>query len=119
MINDGYGHGTGDEILQAVAGRLCEAVRPQDLVARWGGEEFLIIAHELTAPQLTALGERIRSIIARNPFATSSGILEVRASAGLALAEIHRNDVETLLAEADTALYSAKRRGRNQVQLAA
>ena len=105
-VNDTYGHHTGDAVLQAVAERLHNAVREDDLVVRFGGDEFAIVFAEGTSPDRAArLSERICTAISV-PIPLESGItISVRASIGLATAP-----ADKVVHEADTALYQAKRR---------
>ena len=111
-INDTRGHATGDRLLRVVAERLTACCRPQDTVARLGGDEFAIIqtglqdmfdAQELAARVIGALG---------NPFAIDGGRLETGASIGIAMAPEHGTSQETLLRNADIALYRVKGEGR-------
>jgi diguanylate cyclase (GGDEF)-like protein len=104
-VNDTYGHNTGDTVLQAVAERLHAAVRDDDLVVRFGGDEFAIVFAEGTSPDsASSLMERICTAIDA-PITLDSGItIAVRASVGLATAA-----PDKVVHEADTALYEAKR----------
>ncbi len=109
-INDRYGHGRGDEVLVAFAALLADSVRNGDLVARWGGEEFLIIAPGSHADGV-ALAERCRTSIADG----RPGGLEVTATFGVTLHDAG-GDVAASLRRADQLLYEAKRSGRNRVE---
>ncbi len=110
-VNDRYGHGVGDEVLQAVAQRLRHSVRENDLVIRQGGDEFLIATNSLIAPILErlekALGEPIR---------TSAGSLEVTIDLGVAQYPSDGKDLETLIAVADEKMYVAKAGGKQKVE---
>ncbi|MFP4634939.1 MAG: GGDEF domain-containing protein, partial [Nitriliruptoraceae bacterium] len=109
-INDTHGHGAGDDVLRAVASVLHEHAREADLVARWGGEEFLIVAPQTAATQARPLAERCRRALAdRRPRG-----LAVTATLGVAQYEPGET-VEALLDRADRLLYRAKRAGRDQV----
>ena len=105
-VNDTYGHHTGDVVLQAVADRLHDVVREDDLVVRFGGDEFAIVFADGTSPESAArLSERICTAIDA-PITLDSGItISVRASIGLATAS-----ADKVVHEADAALYQAKRR---------
>jgi diguanylate cyclase (GGDEF)-like protein/PAS domain S-box-containing protein len=112
-INDTHGHVVGDEVLRAFAGRLTAAVRNGELVARWGGEEFCILivgAGDQAAP----VAQRIVAEISAHPFATSVGELTITASAGSAAIGGDCQTAQDLLIAADTAMYTAKRLGRNR-----
>jgi two-component system, cell cycle response regulator len=114
-FNDTYGHQTGDAVLIAVAEQVTKTVRTEDVVARYGGEEFAVVARSTPASQALILAERIRKAIARAEVRFGEEILSVTASIGVCT--LHPDglqlDVESLVAEADRALYAAKAAGRN------
>jgi len=114
-VNDELGHAAGDEVLCAVATRLTNTVRPGDLVARLGGDEFALLLDGLDGPAV-ALDIAQRAVAALGAPLEVSGIsVRVGASAGLAMR--HDNgDSDTLMREADVAMYAAKREGKNRVQ---
>ncbi|KCZ59064.1 PleD family two-component system response regulator [Hyphomonas chukchiensis] len=117
-VNDTYGHDVGDEVLQEVASRLMENVRPMDVVCRPGGEEFLVIMPDTPGDLACAAGERIRRAVASRPFSVSGGRREITltVSAGVATIRGHDDTMADLLKRADTALYQAKSGGRNRVE---
>ena len=105
-VNDLYGHETGDELLVAVASRLAGAVRGGDLVARFGGDEFVVIARDPDGIDPQGLAARFEEVLAR-PFELSVG--EVHISASIGVVEAGPGDeVDTVLAEADVAMYADK-----------
>jgi len=109
-INDRHGHRAGDLALQAVARSLRGGARQSDLPVRIGGDEFALLAPSTSRPAAVALGERIRSLVG------GQGIDGLTISLGVATLEPGRPLAADCLREmADTALYEAKRRGRNQV----
>ena len=113
-INDTLGHPCGDLVLQRVATRLRHAVRADDLVARIGGDEFAVIAYGVSdAEQAGHLGGRIVEILSR-PFVIDGHVADLGGSVGIALAPDHGAISEQLVQNADLALYSAKREGRNR-----
>jgi len=115
-VNDTYGHGAGDRVLQAVAERLRDNVRPLDIVCRPGGEEFLVILPESSGDRAAAAGERLRRAIAAEPFDAGDGhMIDVTVSAGISVLDGSDDTPVDLLNRADIALYSAKRSGRNRV----
>src|SRR5439155_17774434 len=107
-INDTDGHSAGDRVLQEVAARLRTSVRVEDLLARWGGEEFLVILPLAGAEGAASLAERIRETIAAEPIADGHRTLEVTVSVGFATL-LEGEGMEAMVARADAALYGAKR----------
>ncbi|MEM8787376.1 MAG: diguanylate cyclase [Pseudomonadota bacterium] len=121
-VNDRFGHAAGDLVLRETALRLSGAVRAVDLVARWGGEEFLVALPGAAEEEATGIAERVRLAVAGTPFAlgTAGAPLPITISIGLSVARPGCGaDLVGLLAEADAALYAAKRSGRNRVEVAA
>jgi two-component system cell cycle response regulator len=115
-INDTYGHDSGDSVLRQFAARFRRYTRSMDLACRVGGEEFIIIMPETTLEQAHQAGERLCECIASEPFqANRDTRLCVTASVGIATLERSDDSVEALLKRADSALYAAKRDGRNRV----
>lgn len=123
QVNDAHGHATGDEVLVEVARRLRAALRETDLVARLGGEEFLVVMPDTDRHEAEQAAERLRRAIADAPLlAPTRGIsLSVTVSIGVAMSNgrgLPRNSadaVRALIDNADQALYAAKAHGRNQV----
>jgi diguanylate cyclase (GGDEF)-like protein len=113
-INDEYGHQVGDEVIQEVARRLSRLALPGDVLGRYGGEEFALLARDL-GPDPTAAAERLRAAVSDTPVATQAGPLTVTVSVGAASQRPDDLDVGTLLGRADHNLYEAKRAGRNRV----
>lgn len=113
-VNDRHGHATGDELLVQVASRLRACVRQGDVVARYGGDEFVAILHGLTTPAVArSIGERIVEAVGAD-FVLSGGIsVSIGASVGAASAV--GTDVAQLMQHADAAMYHAKVNGRGQV----
>lgn len=120
-VNDTHGHAAGDDVLTAVAKRASDTVRREDVVGRYGGEEFIVVAPETPVERAWILGERIRTEIACQPFLTECTRLAVTVSVGVAgLSEGCADaDIDALVADlvgrADSRLYDAKRGGRNRV----
>ena len=116
-VNDTYGHAVGDELLLAVADRLVHLVRPADTLARFSGDEFVILCEDLdTAAQADAVASRLESGLAQ-PFVLSDVEVVVAASIGIAFADHHDCAPEALLREADKAMYQAKRQGGGRYQV--
>jgi diguanylate cyclase (GGDEF)-like protein len=125
-INDGYGHLAGDNALKEIAHRVEGQIRSMDTAARFGGDELAILLPETTQPEAARLAERIREVIAAEPFALNSQIVRnLTISVGVAAVAPGRHDkdlkalADRLVADADAALYRAKALGRNRVQLGA
>lgn len=113
-INDTYGHKAGDSVLVKVSQLLQQNVRHSDLVARIGGEEFVIVLPEMALTDAQQLAEALRQKIEVSPFMLPDENVSVTASFGVASTSTHIN-FESLLKEADQRLYQAKHQGRNQV----
>jgi len=117
-INDHHGHAAGDVVLVEVARRILACLRRDDLVVRWGGEEFLVHVSAMDSTQALALARRILERIAADPVETANGSLQVTASLGLCMDSLPSCPValnwEERLRLADLALYAAKSRGRGR-----
>lgn len=117
QINDTWGHNTGDEILRKVAGAFYDNVRTCDYVFRYGGDEFLIVLTEITEADALRIAERIRKRVEKIKVSSPTGeTISLSLSIGAAMFNGHP-DYERLIQAADEALYGAKRRGRNCVEL--
>jgi diguanylate cyclase (GGDEF)-like protein len=118
-VNDTHGHASGDLVLKAVAGALLDCVRPMDLVARVGGEEFAIVMPNCAAPFGEAVAERVRRRVESMPVAIGRGdALTVTVSIGGAFApQWVRSSPALWIERADAQLYRAKADGRNRVCL--
>ena len=118
LINDTHGHQAGDEVLQELADRLRQNIRPMDVACRPGGEEFLVILPETPGDLAYAAAERVRRAIAAGKFNVLSDTREVAVtvSAGVSALLGPHDTMADLLARADSALYAAKSAGRNRVE---
>jgi two-component system, cell cycle response regulator len=116
-VNDTYGHPAGDDVLRELAARTINSVRSVDLVARLGGEEFVVVMPETDLTIAATVAERLRLAVAREPFAVraSGEKLPVTISIGVTSAAERGDDRDRMLKRADDALYSAKTSGRNRV----
>lgn len=112
-INDCMGHSWGDELLRSIAQRLKACAREGDTVARLGGDEFLIALGPIIAPaDAVIVAERIANEL-KPPFSLNGHVLDVTCSIGISIFPEHGEDAETLIKNADAAMYAAKRSGRN------
>jgi two-component system cell cycle response regulator len=114
QVNDTHGHDVGDEVLRSVASTLRDMTRYHDVVARLGGEEFAVVAPNMTEDQLFKLAERIRKAIAMQTVQAGNVKLKVTTSVGMATWD-GKETGEDFYRRADKQLYQAKRQGRNRV----
>jgi diguanylate cyclase (GGDEF)-like protein len=117
-INDRFGHAIGDQILQIFAGTTQSKLGPQDLIGRLGGEEFAIVLCDANREKALAIAEQIRSTFAEAAATVDGCAVHSTVSVGVVVEEGHSADISTALSQADQALYYAKARGRNRVELA-
>ncbi|MGA2835259.1 MAG: bifunctional diguanylate cyclase/phosphodiesterase [Acidimicrobiales bacterium] len=117
-VNDAYGHGLGDELLTVVAERCTEQMRPEDTIARFGGDEFVALFQDLNDPaaEAHALADRIHRAIAE-PIELGGGSVYMTASIGVAVVTGEDCQSDEVLAHADMTMYGVKRAGRNRVAL--
>jgi diguanylate cyclase (GGDEF)-like protein/PAS domain S-box-containing protein len=113
QVNDAYGHARGDQVLVELANRLRSAVRPAFTVARFGGDEFVVVCEAVNQHTALALGQRLQAAI-RLPLTVGGEPHGLSASIGVALGS---RDPDALLAHADVAVYRAKAGGRGRVEL--
>jgi diguanylate cyclase (GGDEF)-like protein len=117
QINDTLGHGAGDAVLREAAAALRSQLREYDFIGRYGGDEFVCVLPGCDAPVGRAIAERLRAIIAAEPFKWNDHSVPITISVGLASTGSAGLDAEALVHAADEALYRAKARGRNRVEL--
>ncbi len=120
-VNDTYGHDVGDEILKELAERIIEQTRGSDMVARFGGEEFVVLLPETSAKDAQFVANRIQEAVCGVPFKVTHEVGELTKSISIGLSMLHlakgpgQDSAEELMKRADQALYQAKEGGRNQV----
>jgi two-component system cell cycle response regulator len=120
-VNDTWGHAAGDTALRALAGHLQRSVRHEDMIARFGGEEFAVLAREITVEGALAVAERIRHLVEATPVRLEDGrTVSITVSVGVVTMAGQRTfaSADALLEAADEALYRAKEAGRNRSELA-
>ncbi len=121
MINDTFGHLFGDQMLIGIAETLLKTVRSMDVVARYGGDEFMIILPETVESLAVEIAERLRNIIAHQGVspqeAAATGLPLLSASIGIVCFPEHGETVELLIENVDKALYRAKNKGKNRIEV--
>ena len=117
-INDQHGHAVGDQVLKHLSTLLHSGMREVDRLARFGGEEFLVLMPGATLAEAAPVAERLRSLVASTPLADGEAHIAVSISIGIAEWAGADEDLSRLLVRADAALYRAKQHGRDRVALA-
>ena len=117
-VNDQHGHAAGDAVIRRVGELIAQTLRETDKVARFGGEEFVVLLREVSEHDAHELAERIRLVIAESSIPFDAKQLGVTVSVGCAAISSHDRDIEELIERADRALYAAKAAGRNCIRLA-
>lgn len=117
-VNDTWGHPVGDRVIVRIAQTLKSCCRSRDLLARFGGEEFVILLPDADLQQAALCAERIRATVATTAFQMGDGdTAHVSLSIGVALVDVEQDSIQTALDRADQALYTAKQDGRNRVAI--
>ncbi|MCG8422661.1 MAG: sensor domain-containing diguanylate cyclase [Proteobacteria bacterium] len=119
-VNDCFGHNVGDRVLAGVARQLRSAIRTDDMLVRYGGEEFLAVLPKADCHRAWEIGERMRVKLESQPLDAGNRLIGVRISVGIAQHRVSAGQSEEpsmLIRRADTALYLAKERGRNRVEV--
>lgn len=117
-VNDTFGHPAGDAALRHVVDRMSALLRAEDLVGRYGGEEFIVVMPNTDGNQALAVAERLRGDIAKTEFVAAGQTIPLTASIGIASLAGSEIDFDALVEQADRALYAAKAEGRNRVLVA-
>jgi diguanylate cyclase (GGDEF)-like protein len=116
LFNDNHGHKTGDKVLVMVANSILESLRKMDVVARWGGEEFVVILPGATYVIVTAIADRIRMLIENSFIMAADKKLQVTVSVGATVSR-PTDTTESVVQRADELMYASKAAGRNQVTI--
>lgn len=117
QVNDTYGHQVGDTVLREVARRMESSLRSYDSVGRYGGEEFLLVFPECNKENVILVAEKVRQAISVRPITFSGGTLFVKVSIGITTIHPTKADnIDTMVKIADSALYKAKKNGRNRLE---
>lgn len=117
QVNDDHGHPAGDFVLEQACGRISKSLRKEDVIGRFGGEEFMIILPETKLETAVQLAEKMRTMMEKEHYAYEGKLLQVTASLGVAAVDASMKTHDDLLKAADKALYEAKRSGRNKVSV--
>ena len=117
-VNDAHGHEAGDELLKAMVNSAQQELRKPDLIARYGGDEFVFLLPDTGTEGARLTAERIRERIANTPLTVGNEKVQISASMGVAAYPDHGNEYEDVFEAADTALYASKTNGRNRVTVA-
>ena len=118
QINDEHGHGTGDAALKHAAQVFGRTVRQGDVIARFGGEEFVVALHAVTGDDAEHVAEKIRLALESSPCVHEELVLPLTASFGVAEYRVGDDTLEQLITRADEAMYQAKQAGKNRVVVA-
>lgn len=116
-VNDQFGHDCGDEVLQTISRLLSKEIRSIDTLARWGGEEFLLLLPNTTIEDANLIAERIRMKVEAQPFSYEEATFNLTMTLGVAIYK-EGLTVKALIKKADTAMYEGKQLGRNCVRIA-
>jgi diguanylate cyclase (GGDEF)-like protein len=115
-VNDSYGHIFGDIVLREIAARTVSILRVEDLLFRWGGEEFLVIIRNCDLVRGRAVAEKIRKVVAGAPI--NDGTFSQTVTVTIGVCRYKQNSIDSMIVEADEALYTGKRTGKNKVVVA-
>ncbi len=116
QINDRFGHASGDEVLKDFSSILKTHIRSEDIVARIGGEEFLIILKNSSQKSCSSIAQRVRTAAEKSLVKVDGKFINYTVSIGICISS-YENDIEEMMKDADNALYHAKQTGKNKIQL--
>jgi len=115
QVNDTHGHLAGDRVLRQISSRLREQLRTEDVCARWGGEEFMILLPETNLEQAQAVGEKLAAVVREQPIDWKQQSIAITMSFGVGAYPAAGSSIDTFIQQVDNALYRAKRMGRDRV----
>jgi diguanylate cyclase (GGDEF)-like protein len=113
QVNDTYGHVFGDVVLREIASRTVSILRVEDLLFRWGGEEFLLVIRNCDIVRARGVAEKIRRVVSDTPI--NDGVTSVTVTVTLGLCQFRGGSIDSIIIHADEALYEGKRSGKNMV----
>lgn len=116
MINDNYGHDTGDTVIISIAQRMKNSLREQDIIGRWGGEEFMIVLPDTDINDGKTVLEKLRTNVSNNPILTNNASIKITITLGVA-ASNYAETINDIIKLADNALYEGKRGTKNCIIL--
>lgn len=117
-VNDKYGHNTGDEVLRKISNNISLQLRKNDILCRWGGEEFLLLIPEIDKESGKKISDKIRLYVSEHPVEIKNGLsVNITISIGCTSLTESDNSIESIIERADHALYQSKRNGRNIVTI--
>jgi diguanylate cyclase (GGDEF)-like protein/PAS domain S-box-containing protein len=116
LLNDNFGHDTGDEMLKMIAKTIMKNLREEDFIGRWGGEEFIAVISNVDRKQLLAIAEKLRALTASLNINVSGSTVRSTISIGATVAK-REDDMESLVRRADRIMYDSKNNGRNTVTI--
>ena len=112
-VNDTYGHEAGNRLLKLTVNCIQQLLREYDVLARYGGDEFVVQLPQATADGAVEFAERIRKMIESTPLSTKGKLVSTTVSVGVAAYPEHGDELAAVISGADHALYNSKKRGRN------
>jgi diguanylate cyclase (GGDEF)-like protein len=116
-VNDNYGHETGNRLLKLTVECIQRQLRQTDLIARYGGDEFVVLLPETPASGAVGVADRIRRSMEQSPLTTREGTVNATLSIGIAAYPNHGSDLESVMERADQAMYASKSGGKNRTTM--
>ncbi len=117
-VNESYGHDCGSEMIRRIGGVIADGIRPSDIAARYGGDEFVVLLEETDPATAVRAAERLRLAVERTPLSVPEGVRSITISIGIACFPDHGVSVGELITRADEALHTSKKEGKNRATVA-